>query len=122
MIPTGFDKTTLHRMYLTSGISALQSHPEAEGITLVRTAKGNEYHFPFSFQASFVPEAVAALTGAEDIHIQYLLHIWKDRTLDVPAYSLRKALMALHPNNRDALLMLAGKTGFALLPLGDTMR
>ena len=115
------DETTLYQMYIFSAIRAIADAPDAMGVTLVRTKKGNCYQFPFSPAPDFVPRAVRTLTESEDPHIRYLIHVWKDHTLDVPAYSLRRALMELHPENRNALLMLAGENGYAILPLEDTM-
>ena len=119
---TGQDQHFLYQMYVFSGISAIENAPDAEGITIVRTAKGTEYRFPLYMDKPFIPEAIATLTEAEDTHILYLIHVWKNHWLDVPSYGLRQALMALHPENKNALMMLAGETGFTVLPLGDTMR
>ena len=116
------DETSLYQMYVFSAIRAIADAPDAMGITLLRTDKGNCYQFPFSPDRDFVPRAVCTLTEAEDVHIRYLIHVWKDHSLDMPAYSLRQALMKLHPENRDALLMLAGENAFNILPLGDTMQ
>ena len=115
------DETILYQMYVLSAIRAIADAPDAQGITLVRTEKGNCYQFPFSPDPDFVPQAVRTLTEAADPHIRYLIHVWKDHTLDVPAYSLRRALMELLPENQDALMMLAGKNGFRILPLVETM-
>ena len=115
------DETILYQMYVFSAIRAIADAPDAMGVTLVRTKKGNCYQFPFSPDPDFVPRAVRTLTEAEDPHIRYLIHVWKDHTLDVPAYSLRRALMGLHPENQDALMMLAGENGFRILPLAETM-
>lgn len=116
------DETTLYRMYTFSSIQAIADHPDAEGITIVQTVTGKEYFFPFDGDPVFVSQAVYALTNVEDAHIRYLIHVWKDHTLDVPSYGLRKALTELHPENGKALLMLRGENGFSILRLGDTMR
>lgn len=115
------DTSILYRMYVFSGISAIGDFPDAEGITLVRTAKGREYRFPFTFDKPFIPQVVAALTEAEDTHILQLIHVWKNHCLDIPSYSLRQALMALHPENKNARLMLAGENSFTILTVSETM-
>ena len=115
------DEIVLYQMYVFAGTSAIEEAPDAEGITIVRTAKGREYRFPLTMDKPFVPEAIATLTEAADHHILYLIHVWKNHCLDVPSYGLRQALMALHPENKDACLMLAGENGFTILTLGETM-
>ena len=115
------DETTLYQMYIFSAIRAIADAPDAAGITLLRSNNGNEYCFPFMFDSGFVPQVICTLTKANDTHIRYLIHVWKDHALDVPSHDLRRALISLHPENRNALLMLAGENGYAILPLEDTM-
>lgn len=115
------DEIALWRMYIYSGTSAIADAPNAEGITIVRTAKGNEYRFPISMENPFVQSVIEALTGAADTHVLYLIHVWKNHWLDVPSYGLRQALTALHPENKKARLMLIGEENFIIRSLEDTM-
>ena len=120
--PAEQDQTNLYQMYVFSGVRAISEHPDAEGVTLVRTAAGEEYLFPFTGDPDFAEKAARILTEGKNAHIRYLIHVWKDHTLDVPSYGLRKVLMELHPANGKALLMLRGENGFTIFTLGDTMR
>ena len=115
------DVALLHQMFGLSASQSLADMPDAAGITLLRSNNGNEYCFPFMFDSGFVPQVICTLKKANDTHIRYLIHVWKDHALDVPSHDLRRALISLHPENRNALLMLAGENGYAILPLGDTM-
>lgn len=115
------DEIALWQMYIWSGTRAIEEAPEADGITIVRTAKGKEYRFPLSLDKPFVPQVTATLTEAEDTHILYLIHVWKNHWLDVPSYGLRQALMALHPENKNAHLMLIGEKNFVIRSMEATM-
>ena len=115
------DEKNLYQMYIHSGIRAIEEAPEAEGITILRTSKGKEYCFPFSFQSDFVPNILSTLTAGEDVCVLYLLHVWKNHALDVPSYGLRQALTALHPENQKALLMLIGEENFVIRSIQETM-
>lgn len=118
---TRADEITLWQMYIHSSVSAIAESPEAEGITIVRTSRGNEYRFPFIPGRSFLSEVVATLTGSGDTHILYLIHVWKNHWLDIPAYGLRQALTALCPENENALMMLIGEENFVIHSIKDTM-
>ena len=118
---TQTDETNLYQMYIHSGIPAIEEAPQAEGITILRTDKGQEYRFPFSFQAGFTAEVIAALTAAGDSQVRYILHIWKNHALDVPSYDLREALLSLHPENGNARMLLAGENSFCIRSIQDTM-
>lgn len=120
--PSKEDEICLYRMYVFSAVRAMAEHPEAEGITLVRTAAGEEYSFPFPGDPDFTEKTARVLMEGKSAPIRYLIHVWKDHTLDVPSYGLRQAFLKLHPENGNALLMLNGENGFAVLPLGETMR
>ena len=118
---TAADERTLSQLYRHSGIPAIDETPEAEGITILRTGKGQEYRFPFSFQENFTAEVVAALTAAGDPQVLYILHIWTNHALDVPSYELREALLALHPENRNTRMLLVGEKGFHIRSIEETM-
>lgn len=58
---------------------------------------------------------------AEDTRILYLLCLWRDGCLDVPSAELRKALLALHPDNSRAQMLLNGGDVLVLKPLSVMM-
>ena len=115
------DEIALWQMYIHSGTKAIAEAPNADGVTIVRTASGNEYNFPISLDKPFVPQVIDTLTDAADTHILYLVHIWKNHWLDIPSYGLRQALTVLHPENIHARLMLIGEENFIIRSVQDTM-
>ena len=115
------DEIALWQMYIHAGTQAIGESPDADGVTIIRTVKGTEYRFPYYMDKNYVPEILAALRAAGDVHVRHLVHIWKNHWLDVPSYSLRQALLALHPQNADAHLMLIGEENFVFLSVRDTM-
>lgn len=115
------DEIALYQMYLFSGTRAIAQFPDADGITILRTAKGNEYCFPISMDHPFVPEVVPTLVDAEDPQVLYLIHVWKSHWPDVPPFDLRQSLSNLHPQNKYARMLLAGGEDFIIRSLEDTM-
>ena len=113
------DEITLWQMYMFSGVQAIQEAPEAEGITIVQAASGREYRYHFCTDQ--VSAFADMLTGNGDTQILYLVHVWKNHTLDVPSYDLRKALLDLHPENKDALMLLTGAENFIVRSIQSTM-
>lgn len=113
------DEIILWQMYIHSGVRAIREEPEAEGITLLRTASGREYRFRL-FRDD-IPGFIDVLTQNGDTHVLYLVHVWKNHWLDVPSHDLRKALTALHPENENALLMLIGEENFSVFTIRETM-
>lgn len=101
---------------------------DADGVTVLRTAQGNEYRFPLSMREPFeqnltehTQQAVDTLTQNNDTHVLYLLHVWKNgHCLDLPPHSLRKALTGLHPENQNALLMLQGEDAWVTRTVAST--
>ena len=113
------DEVILWQMYMFSGVRAIREAPEAEGITLVRTVSGREYCCHFSGDP--VPGFVERLVREGDSQVRYLVHVWKDHALDLPSYDLRKALLELHPENKNALMLLTGAENFIVRSLQSTM-
>ena len=107
----------LRQMYHTE---TTKEAPDADGVTVLRTAQGNEYRFPLSMQEPFeknlavhAQQAVDTLAQNNDTHVLYLLQVWKKgHCLDLPPHGLREVLSELHPDNRNALLLLQGEGTF----------
>ena len=116
---TEHDQITLWRMYIHSGIRELEKAKDADGVTIIRTGE-KEYCFPIDLNADFVSPILAALR--QDSKVDYIVHMWKNHWLDLPAYDLRKGLVELCPENKDAKLMLIGEDGFVIHTIGETMR
>lgn len=119
------DTNILRQMYHTE---AAKEVPGADGVTVLRTAQGNEYRFLLSMQEPFeesltnhAQQAVDALIQNNDTHVLYLLHIWKQgHCLDLPPYSLRQVLTELHPENQNALLLLQGEDAWIIRTIAST--
>ena len=118
---TAVDETSLSQLYRHSGIPAIDEAPEAEGVTILRTTKGQEYCLLFSFQENFTQNIIHLLTAADDRQILYIIHVWKNHALDVPSYDLREALLSLHPENRNARMLLVGEKNFHIRSIEETM-
>ena len=110
----------LWRMYIHSGIRELEKAGNADGVTILRTAE-KEYCFPVKLESDFVSPMLKTLEAAGDTRVLYLVHMWKNHWLDMPAYDLRKGLVTLCPENRDAQLMLIGENGFVIRTIEETM-
>ena len=52
-----------------------------------------------------------------DTAVIRLICYWLDGGLDLPSYDFREALRGLHPNNRDAEMLLIGTQGFVVKPI-----
>ena len=115
------DEIDLYRMYVHTGIKAIENAPDADAVVILRTANGKEHCFPISIGCAFVPQIVSTLDASQETHILYLVHIWKNHWLDIPAYDLRKALMDIHPENKSAKTMLIGENSFIIRSIEDTM-
>ena len=119
------DANILGQMYHTE---ATKETSDADGVTVLRTAQGNEYRFPLSMQEPFeknladhAQQAVDTLTQNNDTHVLYLLHVWKKgHCLDLPPHGLRKALTELHPENQNALLILQGEETWIVKMVAST--
>lgn len=118
------DEIALWQMYIWSGTKAIQDLPDADGITILRTARGSEYRFPLYMKEPFVDsvqQAVDTLTQKDDTQVLYLVHIWKNHWLDLPSRGLREALTALHSENKHARMMLIGEESFVILSVEDSL-
>lgn len=118
---TSKDSVALWQMYIHSGVSAIARNPDADGITILRTEQGRECCFPIVLKQLDVAPIIDDLKLTGDTRIPYLIHVWKNHWLDLPPYDLRKALLALNPENRDTRLMLIGEESFRILTLAETM-
>lgn len=115
------DSVALWQMYIHSGVKAIAQYPDADGITILRTEQGKEYCFPVVLKQLDVAPFINDLKQVGDTRIPYLIHVWKNHWLDLPPFDLRKALLALTPENGDARLMLIGEESFQILTLADTI-
>lgn len=113
------DEIALWQMYMFSAVRAIREAPESEGITLLQTVSGKEYLYHFCADNIF--DVMNALVQNGDTRVLYLIHVWRDHTLDVPSYDLRRMLLELHPENQDALMLLTGRESFTIRSLGSTM-
>ena len=113
------NKQVLWRMYIHSGIRELEKAKDADGVTIIRTGE-KEYCFPIDLKTDFVSTILAALE--QDAKVEYIVHMWKNHWLDLPAYDLRKGLVELCPKNKDAKLMLIGEDGFVIHTIEETMK
>ncbi len=113
------DEITLWQMYMFSAVQALRESPEADGITLLKTDSGKEYRYQFGMDD--ISDVRNGLVHSGDPRVLYLIHVWRDHTLDVPPYDLRSVLLEVLPENRDALMLLTGKESFIVRSLGSTM-
>lgn len=116
------DASTLWKLYIWSGVSAIAEVPDADGFAILRTEHNQEYRFPFHTTDSvstWAQNVTDSLSVKNDTHIRYLIFVWKNHWLDVPAADLRKKLLDLHPENRDAKIMLIGQDGFIITTLSQ---
>lgn len=113
------DEINLWQMYMFSAVQALRKSPEADGITLMKTASGKEYYYHFGIDD--LSDLRNGLVYNRDFRVLYLVHVWSDHTLDVPSYDLRRMLLELHPENQSALMLLSGRENFIIRSLGSTM-
>ena len=119
------DANILRQMYRAE---AAKEASDADGVTVLRTALGNEYRFPLSMREPFAEnlevqaqQAVDTLMQNNDTRVLYLLHVWKTgHCLDLPPYGLRKALSKLHPENQNALLPLQGEEAWIVKTIAST--
>ena len=91
---------------------------EGEYVTVFRTAKGNMYTETAAFLRADAPYALLdRLAGLQDTHITALLCAYGPAgapRLERPSAVNCRALAALHPENRNAVVAVQGENGILL--------
>ncbi len=104
---------------------ALLANPKAVQAIAVRTAEGSIYCTPiFSVEDSAQPEAMdfaQSLVDMDDTLLRYILCKWQAGSLTVTAGVLTKRLIAIHPQNADAQILLQGFGQRNVRTLKDTL-
>lgn len=115
--PIEENETILWKMYIWSATQAISKNPDADGVAILRTAQNREFRFPFFMNApmeEWAENIRNVLIQESSVCISHLVYVWKNHWLDVPACALRKELISLCPENRDAQIMLIGEKGFVI--------
>lgn len=116
------DETMLWKMYIWSGVAAISEVSDADGIVILRTKHDREFRFPFRMTdslAAWSQDLVDTLAQEYDTNALYMIYVWKNHWLDVPAADLRKKLLSLHPQNEKTLVILIGEEGFVIKTLSQ---
>ena len=113
-------EVALYQLYAFYAIQAIEDFPDADGITIMQAASGRVHCFPIHLEQNFVKPIISELQDTNDTHIACLIHVWHNHSLDLPAYDIRSALIELHPENKDAKLMLFGEKSFSIVSLEKT--
>ena len=109
--------------FLAEARRLISENPSAIQINLIVTASGRMYSFPRFDLNTKEQEDLCLRRLREDREPQVLCIVcmWHDFTIDMPAHSLRKQLLELHPANTDARVLLRGEAGINAIPLGVTV-
>lgn len=102
----------------------IRLHPEAEQVVVVRTAKNRIRSFAFQTMEEIVQEDnvfVNQLVEQDDAEIKYIVCMWSNYGLDVPAFSLIKSFLAASAKNEDAFMVLQGEYDFVSRTLKSSM-
>ncbi len=81
---------------------------------VLKSTKGKFYSHNFvnmSFNADEQKPLISMLKRHDDTEIEKVIAVWVDKSIDVPSYALREALLCLNPKNRHALVLLPGLRG-----------
>lgn len=117
-------KTELYAL-LEEARRQVRENPDAEQIIVVKTAKGNLYHFAnygvISGSTADEVRFVALLREKEDTEILYLVAMWSSGGVDLPSHHLRSRLLELSPKNGEAVMPLQGEKGYGMVTIGVTM-
>lgn len=116
------EEITLWKMYIWSGVAAISKAADADGVVILQVEQGREFCFPFYMKDSmqvWVQGIIDTLMAEATLHIPYLIYIWKNHWLDVPAADLRKKMISLHPENKNTLILLIGEEGFVVKTLSQ---
>lgn len=116
------DEAVLWKMYIWSGVSAISEAADADGVVILRTKHDREFRFPFHLTDSpaiWSQNIADTLVREDDMNVLYLIYIWKNHWLDVPAADLRKKLLSLHPDNKNARVLLIGEESFVIKTLSQ---
>ena len=95
--------------------AALAEAPEAEQALAVETASGKRAVF-----AGAVPAGEELISGGLTEPLAAMVCLWKNGQLDLPAFRVRKALLAAAPENASAAVYLQGAEGIGSRPLDRT--
>ena len=98
--------------------AAAVSDADLYGAIAFQTAGGEIHTFLYEFPS---PDAYGRILAALNGSAAYLVTVWKDGTVDLPAYELREKLIAADPRNADAKLLLQGEGYLNIRSIGSTM-
>ena len=109
MLETAKDKlTTVNE--IADGLPAPQ-------VTVVLTNNDNIYVTVNDVDGSICQK----LKQNKDTTVVKILTMWKDGSIDLPSYSLRKALIKMDNKNCDASVLLQGKSQYLIKKLTEVM-
>ena len=97
-----------------------EQNPQSDGITVLHTASGNDYCFVLSMNEDldlWASHIVDFLRDKQELTVALMVHVWRDGTLDVPAYALRKQLTLASAENLNALMIVQGENGIMVRPI-----
>ena len=89
----------------------------APQVTVVLTNNDNIYVTVNDVDGSFCQE----LKQNNDTNVVKILTMWKDGSIDLPSYSLRKALVKMNKDNINADVLLQGKERYIIKKISEIM-
>lgn len=118
---TALDSVTLWKMYIWSGVKALEELKEGDGVVILRTAGGQEHRFEVFREDpdKTVDRMVDRLKQTGETHVAYLTMMWGNHWLDVPSGKMVKALIELNRENVETKVLLIGQENFLIKTLAD---
>lgn len=91
-------------------------------VIVIRTDKDRIYAFAsHGINSDEERQFGEILRTGGDVRITELLCLWKSLELDVPSKYFRTILAELHPENKNAKLILQGKDGYIVKELGTLL-
>lgn len=97
-------------------------------VIVVITAKGNMYHTLVAdatvnkFIKVGIEESALLdiLKANHEEEIKSIICMWPDESIEMPSYVLRKKICAMHPNNKNAEMILSGENCFIKKTIAET--
>lgn len=97
------------------------SNLESEQLVIIKTVNNNIYMFENNPISNPQKDETVFLKALKENEIKYILCEWKTGEIDLPSYSLRKALLEKSLSNNNALIILNGENEIICKKLMVTM-
>ena len=104
--------------------NGVRLNPDAEQIIVVKTVKNRIHRYVFHSMNEIIQEKnafVQELIDQDDVEIKYIVCMWGNYGLEVPAMQLRKELLEASPKNLEAFVVMQGEYDLVIRTIESTM-